>query len=167
MSKTITAIFDNRAEVDAVLQRFEQAGFSSEQISLLLSEKGHGQHFRIVEDDKSDEGAIAGAAIGGLAGTLYLGLASAGTFLIPGLNLVASGALIGSLAGLGAGGTIGAIVGALVGATVPEHEAKVFEDRLRAGGILVAINALSDEQEKTAKSILKDFNAQNIKAVAA
>ena len=38
---------------------------------------------------------------------MYLGLASAGTLFIPGLNLITSGMLVGTLAGLGAGAVTG------------------------------------------------------------
>jgi hypothetical protein len=166
-TKTITALFDTREAADYALYKLDQSGFTQDQVSLLVSEETRGKHFGIVEDDKSDEGAVAGAAIGGLTAALYVGLASAGAFFIPGLNLVVSGALIGSLAGLGAGAAAGGLIGALVGAGIPEHEAKVYEERVRKGGILVAISAVSDEEEKTIKAILEGSNAQSIKAMAA
>jgi hypothetical protein len=167
MTKIITALLTMRSDADIALARLEEVGFSADQVSLLMSEQVRNRHFTLVEETKSDEGALTGATIGGLAGALYLGLASAGAFLIPGLNLIVSGALIGALAGLGAGGAVGGLVGALVGSGIPEHEAKVYEKQVRDGGILIAVQAENDEEEEIVKDILKDANAQSIKALAA
>lgn len=167
MSKVITALLASRIQADTTLRRLETAGFAADQVSLLMSEQARNNHFTLVENDKTEEGAVAGATIAGLAGALYMGLISAGAILIPGLNLIVSGALIGALAGLGAGGAVGGLVGALVGSGIPEHEAKLYEKQVREGGILIAVQALNDKEEESIKNILKDANAQSIKALAA
>lgn len=167
MTKIITGLLSTRSEADLVLSRLDQAAFSIDKVSVLVSEDARNRHFGLVEGDKSSEGAVAGAAIGGLTGALYLGLASAGAILIPGLNLIVSGALIGALTGLGIGGTAGGIVGALVGSGVPEHEAKVYEENVKSGGILIAVRADSDEEETMAKDIFKSAKAESVKSRAA
>ncbi len=167
MTKTVTALVEIRPEADMILSRLDQAGFTPDQVSILTTEETRGQHFALTEGDKSDEGALTGAAVGGLTGALDLGLASAGTLLIPGLNLVVGGALIGALAGLGAGAAAGGLVGALVGAGIPEHEAKIYEDHVQNGGILLAVRVENDSEERVAKDILKDANAKSIRAAAA
>lgn len=166
-SKVITAVFDRRVEAETALRKLEQNGFSEKQVTLLVSEETRGKHFGIERNAKTDEGAAAGAAIGGLTGALYLGLASAGTLLIPGLNLVVSGALIGGLVGLGAGAATGGLIGALVGAGIPEHEAKLYESAVRKGAILMAVEAVDDTSAKRISDILKDSNAKEVTSRAA
>ena len=55
----------------------------------------------------------------------------------------------------------------LFGAAIPEHEVKVYEDKIRGGGILVAVIAHDSAEENKAKDILRDSNAQSIRAMAA
>jgi len=167
MSKTITAVFDTRPAADVALRQLDQAGFTSDQVSLLVSEEARAKHFGFVEGSKTTEGATAGAAIGGLAGALYLALASAGTLVIPGLNLVVGGALIGALAGLGVGGVTGGLIGSLVGLGVPEHEAKVYEEKIRGGAILLAVEAADSAAADRVEAILKSSSAQSIRSIAA
>jgi uncharacterized membrane protein len=166
MSKTVTGVFNTRGEAETAIAKLEQAGFNRDEVMLLVSEETRGKHFGLIESNKSEEGATAGAAVGGLVGALYMALASAGTLFVPGLNLVVSGALIGSLAGLGAGAVTGGLVGALVGMGIPEHEAKVYEDKLRGGAILLAVDA-SDERADQVEEILKGANAQSVTSLAA
>lgn len=163
----ITAVFNTRLESESALRKLDLAGFTKDQVTMLVSEETRGKHFGISEGTKTEAGAATGAALGGLVGALYLALASAGTLLIPGLNLVVSGALIGSLAGLGAGAVTGGLIGALVGLGIPEHEAKLYEDAVRKGAILIAVNAKDDISAERVKDILKGTNAQNITALAA
>ena len=167
MTKTITAVFNTRFESEAALRKLEQAGFNKDQVTMLITEETRGKHFGIDEGNKSDQAAAVGAAIGGLTGALYLALASAGTLFIPGLNIVVSGALVGALAGLGAGGATGGLIGGLVGLGIPEHEAKLYEDAIRKGAILIAVEADDDMRAERVKEILKGSNAQSITALAA
>lgn len=161
-SKVITAVFDTRVESETALQKLEHAGFTEKEITLLVSEDTRGKHFGIKESSKVEEGAVAGATIGGLAGAIGLALASAGTLLVPGLNLVVSGALIGGLVGLGAGAATGGLIGALVGLGIPEHEAKLYEEAVRKGAILIAVETKDDDTTERVKSILKGANAKDV-----
>ena len=165
--KTTTAVFNTRIEAESALRKLEHAGFTKDDVTMLVSEETRGKHFGIKEGSKAEEGAAAGATIGGLAGGLFLALASAGTLLIPGLNLVVSGAVIGGLAGLGAGAVAGGLIGSLVGLGIPEHEAKLYEDAVRKGGILLAVRSSDDASTDRIKNILKNANAQNVTSRAA
>jgi hypothetical protein len=166
-SKVVTAVFDTRVESETALYKLEHAGFSDKEITLLVSEDTRGKHFGIEANSKAGDGAATGAAIGGLAGAIGLALASAGTLLIPGLNLVVSGALIGGLVGLGAGAATGGLIGALVGLGIPEHEAKLYEEAVRKGGILIAVESKDDASTQRIKDILKGANAKDVTSRAA
>lgn len=112
--KIITALCKSRAATENALRLLEAAGFSESQISLLLTDETRGKAFKLVENSKADEGMAAGATAGGVTGAILAGLATSGTLLIPGLNLIVAGSLVGALAGLGAGAAVGGIIGTLI-----------------------------------------------------
>jgi hypothetical protein len=118
---------------------------------------GHEKH------SKAPEGATTGATAGGIiGGTLGL-LAGIGALAIPGLGpFIAAGPIMATLAGLGAGGATGGLIGALVGAGIPEFEAKHYENRLKEGGILLAVHVPSDEAGKRAKEVLERVGLEEI-----
>jgi hypothetical protein len=167
MPKTITAVFDTRLDAEFALRKLDESGYTKDQVTMLVSEETRGKHFGIDATSKSDQGAAVGAAVGGLTGALYLALASAGTLLIPGLNLIVSGALVGALAGLGVGGAAGGLVGGLVGLGIPENEAKLYDDAVRKGSILIAVDATTDANAVRITEILKNTTAQSVKPLAA
>ena len=167
MPKTITAVFDTRDESEAALRKLEQAGFTKDHVAILVSEETRGSYLVTDESHKIKTGAEAGAAIGGLAGALYLGLATAGLFLVPGLNVVVTGAVIGGLVGLGTGAVTGGLIGALVGLGVPENEARLYEGAVRDGATLIAVETSDDASANKAKEILKGTSAKSVKSIAA
>jgi hypothetical protein len=77
--------------------------------------------------------------------------------VLPGLGLVVAGPLAAALAGAGAGGAAGGLIGALVGAGIPEHRAKVYDASLRAGGILIGVEAKTDEEADKLEELLTDL----------
>ncbi len=164
MSKTITATFKTRIAAEQALRELEARGFTEKHISLLITDETRGKSFVIEEGSKADEGMAAGATFGGMVGFILGGVASAGTIVIPGLNLVVAGALVGALSGLGTGAATGGLVGALIGMGIPEHEAKRYEDELKAGNILLAVDADSDERAELVENILNNVDAYNIAA---
>lgn len=112
---------------------------------------------------KAPEGATAGAAAGGLIGGALGLLAGIGALSIPGFGpFIAAGPLMGALSGLGAGGTIGGVIGALVGSGIPEYEAKRYENRLKEGGILLAVRAHSDELAQRIKQLMQQHGAEDV-----
>ena len=66
------------------------------------------------------------------------------------------------LAGIGAGGTVGGVAGALIGMGVPEYEAKRYEGRVKAGGILLSVHCDSSDWVKRAKKIVEETGAEDI-----
>src|SRR5690606_15614139 len=117
------------------------AGVTEEQISVVVTDETRGRSFNINENTKADEGAAAGATFGGIVGGVLAAMAGAGTLVFPGLNLVVAGALVSGLAGAGAGAATGGLLGLLVGAGMKEHEAKIYEDEVKSGAILLAVKA--------------------------
>ena len=99
---------------------------------------------------------VAGGIIGGTIGLL----ASIGVLAIPGLGpLIAAGHIIAALTGVGSGGMLGGIIGALAGLGIPEYEAKRYEGRIKAGGILLSVHCDSQDWINKAKTVLRGIPA--------
>lgn len=160
----ITATFKTRGAAEETLRQLEMIGVTDKQIAMVVTDETRGKTFNIKEGSKMDEGLAGGATAGGIIGAFLGALGTATAIAIPGLNIVVAGAAVSALAGLGAGAAAGGFIGALVGAGIPEHEAKVYEDSLRNGAILLAIDAKDGDQKKQIKQILENQDAYNMAA---
>jgi len=161
MSKLITGIFPTRSSADRAVQDLVSAGFRTEDVSVLMPETDVGREFNVEKNTKAPEGAATGATIGGVVGAVAMGLAAIGTVAVPGLAFVAGGPIVAALTGLGAGAAAGGLTGALVGLGIPEHEAKIYKEKMGAGGVLVGVTADGD-RAKEAKRIMDAAGAEKV-----
>ena len=86
------------------------------------------------------------------------------TIFLPGINLVIAGPIAAALAGAGAGAVTGGIIGALVGAGIPEYRARVYDAGLREGGILLGVEAKTNEEIERLEQLLEDIGAEHVRA---
>jgi hypothetical protein len=85
------------------------------------------------------------------------------TIFLPGINLVIAGPIAAALAGAGAGGATGGLIGGLIGAGIPEYRAKVYDAGLRGGGILLGVEARSDEDVEKLEELLEAVGAEHVR----
>ncbi len=161
-----TAVFgihQNRDMAERSVTELLAAGFSNDDISVLLPDHAGTRSFAHEKGTKAPEGTAAGVTAGGaVGGTLGL-LAGIGLLAIPGVGpLIAAGPIMGALAGLGVGGAVGGIIGALVGMGIPEYEAKRFEGRIKEGGVLLSVHCDTSDEITRSKELLKHTGAQDI-----
>jgi hypothetical protein len=163
MKKAVMCIVKDRSQAESVVAKLQSAGFSNNDISVLLPNKGGTKDFAHEHHTKAPEGAVAGAGAGGaLGGTLGL-LAGVGVLAIPGLGpFIAAGPLLAALSGAAAGATVGGIAGSLVGFGIPEIEAKRYEGKIRGGNLLISAHVETSEQRKRAEEIFKAAHADDI-----
>jgi Protein of unknown function (DUF3341) len=156
-------IYASETAAETAVDRLKAAGFSTQDVSVLMSDKKGSKDFAAEKNTKAPEGAATGVGVGGaVGGTLGL-LAGIGALAIPGVGpLIAAGPIMAALAGLGVGGAVGGLVGALVGMGIPEYEAKRYEGRVKDGGILLSVHCDSSEEISKAKEILKATGAEDI-----
>lgn len=156
-------IFPTRPAAETAVDRLTSAGFSNQDVSVLMSDRNSSKDFATEKNTKAPEGTATGVGVGGtVGGTLGL-LAGIGALAIPGVGpLIAAGPIMGALAGLGVGGAVGGLVGALVGMGIPEYEAKRYEGHVKDGGILVSVHCESSEEISRAKDVLKAAGGQDI-----
>jgi hypothetical protein len=70
--------------------------------------------------------------------------------------LIAAAPIMVALSGAAVGGTADGVVGGLVGLGIPEIEGKWYEERLRSGNYVIAVDADERDEVDRAKEIFKD-----------
>src|SRR5579871_6746603 len=159
----VFGIYQNEKQAERTVDDLLAAGYSNDDISVLLPDNKGTKDFAHDKSTKAPEGTAAGVTTGGaIGGTLGL-LAGIGVLAIPGLGpFIAAGPIMAALAGMGAGGTVGGVIGALVGMGIPEYEAKRYEGRVKDGGVLLSIHCATSDRVSAAKDLLKQTGAEDI-----
>ena len=164
MSKTsVFCLVNDEAQACRITDQLQAAGFSNNDISVLLPDKSSTRDFAHEKGTKAPEGATTGAGAGAVLGGALGWLAGIGSLAIPGLGpFIAAGPIMAALSGAAVGGVTGGVVGALVGMGIPEYEAKRYEAKVREGKILFSVHSDSSKQTKRAKEIFKNAGAEDI-----
>lgn len=159
----VYGIFSTRDMAENAVDQFLASGFRNEDISVLLQDNAGTKDFAHEKATKAPEGTTTGVVAGGVVGGTLGLLAGIGALAIPGIGpFIAAGPIMGALAGVGSGGVVGGIIGALVGMGIPEFEAKRYEGRIKAGGILTSVHCDNGDWVSKAKEILKGTGAEDI-----
>ena len=112
---------------------------------------------------KTLEGMGIGSGIGGTIGAITAAIMATGTSLVfPGLGIAVAGPLAASLAGGGAGGFAGWLMGAFVGSQIPSDKAKIYEDSIKEGGIVIGFSPRSEEDTREIEREWKQYQGENI-----
>jgi hypothetical protein len=149
-NRLMTGMFRDRETAERAYGSLTARGYGKDDVSLLMSEDTRARCFpggaveKTELGTKAAEGAGVGGVAGGTVGALLLGLAAAGV-AVPGLPIIAMGPLAAALVGAGSGGTVGAIIGALVGSGIPEERARLYDEGIKSGGIVVGVTPKTEE----------------------
>lgn len=153
----------DEAQAARIVDELKLAGFSHNDISVLLPDKGTTREFAHQKGTKAPEGAVTGAGTGGVLGGVLGWLVGIGSLAIPGLGpFIAAGPIMAALSGAAVGAAAGGLVGALVGMGIPEYEAKRYESRVREGRILLSVHSENSDETKRAKEIFERAGAEDI-----
>jgi hypothetical protein len=159
----VFGIYKNSLEAERAVDRIFAAGFSRNDISVLLPDTQSSKEFAHEKNTKAPEGTTTGATTGGVVGGTLGLLAGIGALAIPGVGpFIAAGPIMAALAGVGVGGTVGGLIGALVGMGIPEYEAKRYEGRVKDGGVLLSVHCDTSDEISRAKNLLKQTGAEDI-----
>jgi len=159
----VFGIYPSTIQAERAVDRILAAGFSNNDISVLLPDSQSSKEFAHEKNTKAPEGTTTGATTGGAVGGALGLLAGIGALTIPGVGpFIAAGPIMGALAGLGAGAAVGGLIGALVGMGIPEYEAKRYEGRVKAGGVLLSVHCETSAEISRAKDLLKSTGAEDI-----
>lgn len=151
------------SQTNTIIQNLKTAGFSGNDISVLMADKGGTRDFAVEHDTKAPEGAATGAGTGAVVGGTLGWLAGIGALAIPGLGpFIAAGPIMAALGGAAVGGTVGGLTGALIGMGIPEFEAKRYEGKVKAGSCLISVHSDDSQETTRAKDIFQRAGAQDI-----
>ena len=166
--RMVTGLFKDRESAERAYNSMSTRGYSKDDVSLMMSDETRKSHFGSDSPatelgDKALEGAGTGAAIGGTVGAVLAAIAAIGTSIaLPGIGLIVAGPIAAALAGAGAGGLTGGLIGALVGSGIPEERAKVYDEGIRNGGIMMGVNARADEDADYFENEFRNNRGENV-----
>ena len=167
----MTGLFRDRASAEEAYETLRTRGYGEQDINILMTDDTRKQWY---PGDKSDTAlgakagtkAMAGAGVGGAIGTtvgaLAAVLAATATLAIPGIGLLAAGPVAAALVGAGAGGVTGGVIGAMVGAGIPDDRAKLYDEELKRGGMVMGITPRSDEDATYLEDEWKQSRGEHI-----
>src|ERR1043165_4616351 len=159
----VFGIYKSSTAAERAVDQILAAGFSNNDISVLLPDSRSSKEFAHEKNTKAPEGTTTGATTGGVVGGTLGLLAGIGSLAIPGVGpFIAAGPIMAALAGVGVGGAVGGLIGALVGMGIPEYEAKRYEGRVKDGGVLLSVHCDTSDCVSRAKDLLKQTGPEDI-----
>jgi len=163
MAKAVIAIAKSEDQAVRIVEQLKAAGFSNNDVSVLLPDRAGSRDFAHEHHTKAPEGAATGAVVGGLAAGALGWLVGIGSLAIPGVGpLIAAGPIMAALSGAAAGGAVGGLAGALVGLGIPEYEAKQYEGKVKNGNVLISVHTDDSKQRQIAKEIFERAHAEDV-----
>lgn len=175
MQKTVLGVFNERADAEEAIDRLRDADYNPKDLSIVMKDTEAGAEIADTTGTNvatgAASGATTGAVIGGIAG-LLIGI---GAIAVPGIGAILiggplaaalglTGAAATTVSGVATGALAGGLLGALMGLGVPEEDARIYEERVNEGGILVAVPARSGEEEEV-RMLLEDSGADTIRTL--
>ncbi|GGC73441.1 hypothetical protein [Undibacterium terreum] len=163
MKHAVYGIAQTRHQAESIVDHLKAAGFSNNEISVLLPDTDGTRDFAHEQNTKLPEGAATGGAAGMGAGAIIGWLAGIGSLAIPGVGpFIAAGPILAALGGAAVGGAAGGLIGGLVGMGIPEYEAKLYDGKIRSGNVLISVHTENSDQVHAAKEVFKNGNAEDI-----
>ncbi len=163
-SRLVTGLFKSKIAAESAVDAIMKHGYTRDDISVLMSDATRSKEFALQTRTHAADGLGIGASVGGAVGAVLAAIAAVGTTLfLPGINLVIAGPIAAALAGAGAGGATGGLIGALIGAGIPEYRAKVYEAGIKGGGILIGVEAHSDEDVDRLEDLLTELGGEHVR----
>lgn len=162
MSKSVFCTASD-AQTETIMKQLKSSGFSGNDISVLMVDKSGTRDFAYEHNTKAPEGAATGAGTGAIAGGALGWLAGIGALAIPGAGpFIAAGPILAALSGAAVVGTLGGFTGTLIGMGIPEFEARRFEGRIKSGSSLISIHCEDSDEVSRARDICKNAGADDI-----
>ena len=172
MTHTVLGVFPKRKDAEEAIKHLEEDGYNPKDISIVMKDSGEK---KTLEDNTGANvaggalsGATTGAVVGGITGLLAGTVMPAlGGLIIGGpigAALGLTGAIATTVSGAATGAVAGGFIGALVGLGLPEEKAKVYEERVKKGGILIAV-PVSDNRVREVSDVMEEYDATDVEAV--
>ncbi|HYF04555.1 MAG TPA: general stress protein [Patescibacteria group bacterium] len=169
--KTMLGVFDTRHDAEHVIEDLRKLDIPDRDITFVASDKS-GMTIPTPETGKNiakgvGSGAVTGGVIGAIAGLVVANgiLPGLGTLFVAGPLAAAlgfTGAAATTAAAVLTGAAAGGLIGAFGGIGVSQEEAKMYEQRVKKGDIVVG-TVIDNAEEPKVRSIFDTHNADEIK----
>lgn len=174
--QTIIGIFKDRFEAESAIDELEDLGYNPKDVSVVIKEGLKVSEVSGSKGGSAAEGAVSGAATGGVLGGLAGLLIGIGVLAIPGIGgllvggpiavaLGLTGAAATTISGATTGALAGGLVGGLIGLGVPEETARVYDQKVREGAVLLAVPSSTTEGEEEIRKVFNDYKADQIRTI--
>lgn len=174
MANLVLGVFSDKESAEDAISDLESHGYNPKDVSIMMRDMSEGSRF--AEDTGARNvvsGTLGGTATGAVVGAIAGLIAS---FAVPGLGVLFIGGplvealgLTGAAATTASGATTGALAGGLIGALMsafglPREDARIYEQRINEGGVLVAVPTRAGDKNEV-RSIMNEFDADNVKEI--
>lgn len=158
-------VFDTVADADRAVRQLQEAGFTKEQLGVMVADKAKREAFKdLPEPAPAGNKPAAAIATGGLVGASIGGLVLAATSIATGgLALLAAGVLVGG------GAVAGAFTGAMSTFGFENDKADYYSQALQEGRILVVADVRGEgnaDKLAMAERILENAGADRVGKVS-
>jgi hypothetical protein len=181
METIITGIFAVEGDAEEAMLELMRAGVATDDLSyIVLNAEEEVIDEMIAEGTATDgkegklarsigAGVVTGGGAGALAGlAIVLGTAGGlGPVVAAGPIATAlglTGAAATTLTGATAGAVIGGLVGVLSGMGIAREDAETYEERVRAGDVLVLVSVTHETEISPVENILINHNAEEVRS---
>ncbi len=163
MQHAVIAILSGPEQSVRCADALKQAGFTRDEISVLLPDDFGAQELGFERRTKAAEGVAVGMTSGFLAG-FFLGFCAAEMHVnLPGLQFIfSSGQIIAALCMASIMAAIVGFLGGLIGATLPQYVTRKYDRKTRLGNSLMSVHVSSAAETKIAEKILRNEGAQDV-----
>jgi len=170
--RMITGLFSDDHSAERAYQACVERGYAVGEVNVVMSEDTRKRLFSDDSDDsgtamllasKKAEGGELGGPTGGRVEILVTIFAAVGAALaLPALGFVVAGPIAAALASAGAAGLVAGLIGALGDWGIPEKRVRLYEAGIKDGGILMMVEARSDEDARQIEQHWKAVGGRDV-----
>lgn len=167
--RMITGLFSDGQSAERAYQACAERGYEIGEVNVVMSED---TRKRLVSDGsetgallagRKAEGGELGGPTGGRVEILVTIVAAVGAALaLPALGFVVAGPIAAALASAGAAGLAAGLIGALGDWGIPQERVRRYEAGIHAGGILMMVEARSDEDGRQIEQQWKAIGGREV-----
>jgi hypothetical protein len=167
--RVLTGLFTDRDSAERAYQACVDRDYEIGEVNVVLSEGTRKQYFSDDSEIASElarrkaEGGELGGPSGGRLSILVTIFAAVGAaVVVPALGFVMAGPLAVALGAAGAAGLTAGLIGALGDWGIPEERIRQYEAGIRDGGILMMVEARSDDDARQIEQEWKTIGGRDV-----
>lgn len=167
--RMITGLFSDDQSAERAYQACVERGYEIGEVNVIISED---TRKRLLSDDtetatllagRNAEGGELGGPAGGRVEILVTIAAAVGAAIaLPALGFVVAGPIAAALAGAGAAGLAAGLIGTLGDWGIPDERVHQYEAGIHDGGILMMVEARSDEDARQIEQQWKAIGGREV-----